>query len=179
MVITLDNVPLMEQQVCNFMFSYLNYNTYPYIFEACHLLGTWKKGHVLSSKNGRFAYFKEKSEIFARTSMLSKCNSRRNGRPFSTTERLIKKQKIKDDKADKTGLTTTSYNCIVKVLMRTDDNTLKSVVVKSKKNVGEVKEQAVKKQHKSGEIQSKLKEDLKVKLLMLLSVRCRREIADP
>ena len=76
---------------------------------------------------------RKRNEIFGREPRLSRCNNKTNGSPIFKKEQLTKKEKEIIDKADEFGWVTSSYNRNVKVFMKNDDNTFKSVVVKSKK----------------------------------------------
>ena len=60
-------------------------------------------------------------------------------------ERLPHQQKSIKQKADDLGVTITIQNCNVKVFLKKEDNTFKSVVVKSVQAVEDIKQCAVKK----------------------------------
>ena len=140
----------MQQQVCDFLHAYLNYKTYPHIFKACHPLGTWNEGHVPPSIIVNFINLKEKNETFGTKSWLSRCNKKTNQRSILIKERLPKKQKKLIDEADKLGLVASSYNCNVKIFMKSDHNTFKSVVVKSKKLLTMYRSRPLRKNSNSG-----------------------------
>ena len=68
-----------------------------------------------------------------------------NRKPFYLKERLPPQQRSIKQKVDDLGLITTTQNCNVKFFFEKEDNTFKSVVVKSVQAVEDIKHCAVKK----------------------------------
>ena len=140
---TTDGRPL-PQQVCEFLKVFLNYNTQPANFKACHVLGKGN-GRYPPAVIVKFVYFEEKSEIYHRKSWLARKANPYNGSPIFIKERLPKVQKELKDHADELDLITTTNNCNVKVFTKNADGIFKSVEVKSKRSIDDIKEVALKK----------------------------------
>ena len=139
------NVPPLSHQVCDFLKSYINYETHPSSFKACHPLGPWKNEKHAPAIIVKFVYFGEKNEIYGRKSWLSRSSNPLNGQAMYFKERLPPKQREIKNKAEEEGLITTTYNCQVKAFTRSFDGRHKSVKLNSVKAVHDIKDIAVKK----------------------------------
>ena len=149
--IIIENAPLnpnfeqLELQVCDFFRRFLSFSAHPSDFKACHFLGPWKNSNYPPAIIVKFIYFNQKNEIFGRKSWLARALNPINRKPIYMKERLPPQQRSIKQKADDFGLITTTQNCNVKVFMKNEDNTFKSVVVKSVQAVEDIKHCAVKK----------------------------------
>ena len=145
----IDNMPLgdskwnLEIQVCNFLKNYLNYESHPSNFKACHFLGKFEAGKKQPPVIVKFIYFGEKSEIYGRKSWLAGKKNPINGRSIFLRERLPVHQKQIKEKAEEFGLVTTTLNCEVKVFENSQGK-FTSRAVKTLRAVEDIKDIAVK-----------------------------------
>ena len=95
------NVPPLSHQVCDFLKSYINYETHPSSFEACHPLGSWKNGTFAPAVIVKFVYFGEKMSFMAvnlgyqghQTLLMVKlCTSKRGSHPNSVKSKTNPKR---------------------------------------------------------------------------------------
>ena len=93
------NVPPLSHQVCDVLKSYINYETHPSSFKACHPLGPWKNEKYAPAIIVKFVYFGEKNEIYGRKSWLSRSSNPLNGQAMYFKERLPPKQREIKNKA--------------------------------------------------------------------------------
>ena len=149
----IDNMPLghgkvtLEEQVCAFLKQYLNYQSNPSNFKACHFLGKYEKGKKQPPIIVKFVYFGEKAEIFGRKSWLAGKPNPFNGRSIYLRERLPLHQRLIKEKAEEYDLITTTQNCEVKVFTNTDGK-FTSKAVKSIRAIEDIKNVAVKRASK-------------------------------
>ena len=85
-------------------------------------------------------------EIFGRKLWLAGIRNPTNGKPIVLKERLPAHQKAFKEKAESENLTTTTYNCNVKVLKKTNEGHFRSIPLISLGAVENITERAVKKQ---------------------------------
>ena len=95
---TTDGRPL-PLQVCEFLKVFLNYNTHPANFKACHILGK-DNGRYPPAVIVKFVYFEEKCEINHRKSWLATKANPYNGSPVFIEEQLPNFQEELKDHAD-------------------------------------------------------------------------------
>ena len=138
------NYPLAEQ-MCDFLKDYLNFETCPGNFKACHPLGPWKSGKFAPAIIIKFIYFGEKSEIYKRKSWLSKCVNPTNKSPIYIKERLPKTDVAIKQHAESLNLITTTLNSQVKVFRKNCQGVIHSVGVNSLKAVDDIKNTALQK----------------------------------
>ena len=87
------NVPTLEHQVCDFLFKYLNWETYPHNFKACHPLGSWKIGYPPPAIIVKFMYFNEKKTRFLEGNHGSLRTKQMGDRSISKNDYLASKNK--------------------------------------------------------------------------------------
>ena len=138
------NYPLAEQ-MCDFLKDYLNFETCPGNFKACHPLGPWKSGKFAPAIIIKFIYFGEKSEIYKRKSWLSKYVNPTNKSPIYIKERLPKTDVAIKQHAESLNLITTTLNSQVKVFRKNCQGVIHSVGVNSLKAVDDIKNTALQK----------------------------------
>lgn len=153
--IIFDNLPIrndktpLDHQVCDFLKQFLNYDTHPQNFKACHVLGKWKDQSSPPGVIVKFLYYGEKNEIFGRKSWLAGKRNPSNGRPIFIKERLPPLQRAIKKEAEELGLITTTLNCDVKVFKKNHDDKFQPIVVNSFKALHDIKNIAVRR-HKPG-----------------------------
>ena len=135
-------------QVCEFFRTYLSFNIQPDAFKACHPLSQWRDDKKPPPVIVKFIYFEDKNEIYALKLWLATKLNRINGLPILMKERLPKHDKAIRDHANEAGLITTSNNCRIKVFVKDQNGYMRSVPVLSHKAVDDIKERAVKKEHR-------------------------------
>ena len=135
------SIPL-QQQVCQFLKDYLNFNTSPESFKACHVLGPWNNDRFPPSVIVKFVYFAEKNEIYGRKSWLANKQNHLNGKTIYMNERLPPNQLAIKKYADEKGLVTTSLNCNIKVFTKNGDK-FQPVIVNSLRAVDDIQPTAV------------------------------------
>ena len=126
------NAPL-SHQVCQFFQKFLNHETRPNNFKACHYLGKWQSNTCPPAVIAKFLFFDEKNELLGRKSWLSRKTNQCNGYPIYIKERLPRHQKEILDFAKAENTITTTVNCKVKVFEQSDDGSYRGVEVNSKK----------------------------------------------
>ena len=140
------NVSPLSHQVYDFLKYYLNYDTNPGNFKACHPLGSWKNEKFAPAVIVKFLYYDEKNEIYGRMSWLLRSSNPINGKPVYFKERLLPKQREIKMRADEAGLITSTYNCQVKTFTKTADGKYKSIKLNSLRAVRNIQDVANKKQ---------------------------------
>ena len=122
----------------------MGYKTFPSRFKACHQLGPGSSNRP-AAVIVKFIFFDEKNETYGRKSWLANQKNPINGRKIFLRERLPPCQKEILDHALKENLITSTINCQIKVFRKDEEGKFKSVLVKSKKAVDDIKQVAVKK----------------------------------
>ena len=145
----LENMPVkdpmlpLSHQVCDFLKYFLNFDTDPCNFKACHYLGKSQSQLFPPAIIVKFVYFHEKAEILGRKSWLAGKSNSLNGKGIYIKERLPRVQKEIQAHADSLGLITTTYNCDVKVFKKDDNGFFKTVTVNSIKAVDDIQKCAI------------------------------------
>lgn len=137
-----DDIPSV---MCSFLKQFLNWDTNPGNFKACHYLGKWRTDKHPPAVIIKFIYFSEKDAIYGRRTWLSKKMNPFNEKPIFIKERLAKYDLETKLHAESQGLITTTYNAQVKVFVKEGNGNLRSVPVNSVKDVEDIKGQAAKK----------------------------------
>ena len=84
----IDNLPIedrnapLSHQVCHFFQKFLNHETRPNNFKACHYLGKWQSNTFPAAVIVKFLFFDEKNEVLGRKSWLSRKTNQCNGYPI-------------------------------------------------------------------------------------------------
>ena len=159
--VIMENLPLVDdkdltlsQQVCNFLRNFLNNDTTPSNFKACHFFGPWRDLNRPPAVIIKFIYFEEKNEVYSRRSWLASVKNPKNGYSIFFKERLPPNDRDIKKYADSLGLITTTSNCQVKVYQKTEEGKFFTVNVNSTKAVDDICVRAVKRHTKKDVVEN-------------------------
>ena len=84
----IENLPIEDRnaplslQVCHFFQKFLNHETRPNNFKACHYLGKWQNDTFPPAVIVKFLFFDKKNELLGRKSWLPRKTNQCNGYPI-------------------------------------------------------------------------------------------------
>ena len=119
--------------ITSFLGEYLNFQTNPGNFKACHVLGRGQLNYP-PAVIVKFIYFHEKNEIYGRKKMLIGVKHWMNGKQIFIKERLPPKDKELQVYANEQNPVTRTQNCQVQLLVE-KDGIRKNIVVNSRKTI--------------------------------------------
>ena len=111
--------------------------------KACYLLGNWKS-NAPPAVIVKFIYYNDKMELYNRRPMLANFRNAQNGKPVYMKKRLPQHDLAIQKRANELDLVTTTYNCRVKLFLKTENGRL-TQTVDSVKAVEELDSRAMKK----------------------------------
>ena len=141
-----DGTQSLPDFITSFLGEYLNFQTNPGNFKACHVLGRGQLNYP-PAVIVKFIYFHEKNEIYGRKKMLIGVKNWMNGKQIFIKERLPPKDKELQVYANEQNLVTRTQNCQVQLLVE-KDGIRKNIDVNSRKTIDDSLPIAVKKKLK-------------------------------
>ena len=115
----------------------------PDAIKACHPLGNWK-GNTPPAVIDKFIFYNDKIELYNRRPMLANFRNPLNGKPVYMKESLPQHDLAIQKRADELDLVTTTYNCRVKLSLKTENGRL-TPPVDSVKAVEDLESRTIKK----------------------------------